>query len=126
MASAPTNSTETTADNIIQDIKSNLAPLIQAAIIAQVPFLGDPVIKQITDTVENVIENYAAKMAEEVVNFAIVDKQVSDEKSAVTDALTGLEAAEKTGDSNAIANAEEIFENANASLDADDGSNQPS
>jgi hypothetical protein len=106
-----TNAAATKADALIKDIEAVLVPMIQNLIIANVPSIGLPVVKQITGGIEQLIANYLTKYVEEVATDLIIDGQIKSEES-------GLSSAEK-GESDAD------FQAAQSALINDSGSATP-
>ena len=86
---ATTNSTLTAVNTVIKGIENVCLPLIEAAIIAQVPALGPPVVKQITEEIEQILANYLTKWAEEEADFTIIDGQVAAEESNLSSVSKG-------------------------------------
>jgi hypothetical protein len=124
MGTTPT-ATNTAAGNIntlINGIEGIVVPIIQGAIIAAVPTLGLPVIKQIVDAIEQDIANEATKIVELYADFVVMDSQVDSEETSVSTALAAVIAAEKTGDQNAIQQAIQLYQTSLSSLDHSDGS----
>jgi hypothetical protein len=78
-----TNTVANEVNTIIKGIENVCVPLIENAIITAVPALGLPVIKQITEEIEQIFANYLTKWAEEQADFAIIDTQVSSEEAAI-------------------------------------------
>ncbi len=106
-----TNKTADTVNSIIKGIENIAVPMIEAALIAKFPLLGAPVVKQITEEVEQVLANYVATYAEQGADFLVIDAQVDSEESK-------LENAQKEGASDAA------FQAAQSALVNDDGSGQ--
>lgn len=104
-----TNSAADKANSIIKGIENVAVPMIEAALIAKFPLLGAPVIKQITEEVEQVLANYVTKYEEEGADFLIIDEQTDSEES-------NLENAQKQGASDAD------FQAAQSALINDNGS----
>ena len=83
MTSSPTtsNSVANEVNAIIKGIENTCVPLMETAIITAIPALGLPVVKQITEEIEQIISNYLTKYAEEAADFEVIDLQVSNEES---------------------------------------------
>lgn len=116
------NSTATKADALLKTLESVLVPIAQAAIQEAVPVLALPVIKQITDAIEQALANKITALIEMGVTFEIIDLQTGKEQSNVSDALSALIAAEKTNNQAAIAIALQAYANANSAMVHSDGS----
>ena len=118
----PVNQAAQTANTIIKSIESALEPLIQNYLIEQVPALGLPVIKTITDGIENIVENALTKYIETGTDFIIIDLQTSSENSQLVSARANYIKALQSGDQAAIAAARQVYDQAISSLANDDGS----
>lgn len=121
----PTNPAADQANKIIKAIENVLVPIAENAIIAAVPTLGLPVVKQITEAIETALADKLTQLAETGVTFTIIDIQTGRENSAMSDAVKKLLAAQRSGDPNAIAQAQADFEKAQDALVHDDGSSKP-
>lgn len=125
MGAVPTtvNQAATSVDEIIQSSVYNaVLPIAEAAIIAEVPFLGDPIINQAFDLL---MQYVAGKLYTALANYAtitIIDIQTGGEETALLKAEGALRAAHLTGDINAISTATKNYEAAVASLIHFDGS----
>lgn len=117
-----TNSAATSANTAIVDVVSALIPAAEGLIIADVPALGLPIIKQIWEALFSWIAGYFEKAAENGATFGIIDLQVIKEEAGVSAGIAALIAAEKTGDPNAIQQAIKDYADANSALVHDDGS----
>ena len=117
-----TNSTVNEVNTVIKGIENICVPLIENLIIAQVPALGLPIVKQITEGIEQILANYLTKWAEEQADFIIIDGQTASEQSNLSAALKALIAAEQSKDQNAITQALSAYQAAQASLVSSDGS----
>lgn len=127
MASEPTTSNSATAhvNSLIKGIEGIIVPIAENAIIAACPELGAPVIKQITEKIEQALADEATKIAEVYADFAVVDVQVDSEERNLSKELQAVIAAERSGDQNAIQTAIQAYQSAASALDHDDGSTQP-
>lgn len=121
-----TNSTATMADNIISATASTLEKVTEDMIIADVPLLATPIIKQLWEGLFNWIMGYASRAAQTGATFAVIDTQVNSEQSGMSSALAALVAAEKSGDANAIQKAIQAYQAAQSSLINSNGSATPS
>ena len=122
MASPPTNQTAQAVDNAIQSGASSIVSLTESMIIADVPFLGAPIIKQIWEALFGWIAGYFEKAAATGATFAVIDLQVDTEVSSVSVALQNLIAAEKTNNPVLIQRAVAAYAKANSNLINSDGS----
>jgi hypothetical protein len=118
----PVNKAAQAANDILKGIENYANPLIQAAIIAAVPDLGLPVVKQIVDEIESILEDQITKYLETGADFIIYDSQTALESINVAAAQDALDAAVAGGDPDAISAAKERLANAEDALTTDDGS----
>lgn len=95
---------------------------VQAAIVADVPFLGLPVISQIFGWLLGLVEGYFYTEAANAVTKLIIDLQTDSEVTATQTAYTAAQAAIASGDANAIQAASTNLDSAFASLIHSDGS----
>jgi Trk-type K+ transport system membrane component len=126
MASLPPNTTATEVTTVMGAIGSGIVSVAEGMIIADVPFLGTPIIKQIWEALFNWIAGYFQKAAETGATFTVIDTQVGSETSGISSALAALVAAEKTGDAAQITAAIQAYAKAQSSLVHDDGVGAPS
>ena len=117
-----TNTTATDINTIVKVAGGTIVSVAETMIIADVPFLGFPVVKQLWEIVFEWIASYFIKAAENGATFTVIDLQVSSEESGISNALAALVAAEKSGDPNAIKTAIQNYANAQSSLVHSDGS----
>ena len=120
-----TNKTATTVDTIIKAGESAIVQVAENLIIADLPWMNIPVWKQIWEGILSWFATYLAKAAETGATFAVIDVQVGGEESAMSQALSELVAAEKTGDQNAIQSAIKNYQLAQSALVNDNGSATP-
>lgn len=97
-----------------------------ALIVADVPFLGLPVVKQLLDAVVSYVGGKFSVLFQTASTFAIIDVQTSIEESGVSKTLAAVIAAEKSGDPDAIAKAIAAYQAAQSNLAHSDGSATPS
>ena len=116
------NPTAAKVDTVISISASAGETLVEGLIIADVPWLGLPGIKQIWEALFNWIMGYVVKAAQTGATFAVIDAQVSSELSNVSTAMAALIAAEKTGNANAIKIALQNYADYHSNLIHDDGS----
>ena len=117
-----TNSTVNEVNAIIKGIEDVCLPLIENAIIAAVPDLGLPVVKQVTEEIEQIFANFLTKWAEEQADFTVIDLQTDSEQSNLSAALKALIAAEQSGNQSAITTALAAYQTAQSALVNDNGS----
>ncbi len=114
--SSPVNPTVTAADQVIEALENLLVPIAEDAIIAAAPDLGIPIVKQITEAIEQALADKLTALAQIGVTFAVIDTQVMIEKFTISQALTNLIEAERSGDTSAIKKAIQDYANANSQL----------
>lgn len=95
---------------------------VEAMIIADVPWLAWPVIKQLWEIPFGWVSTYFVKAAKNGITFAVVDIQVAHEESNLSKELAAVVAAEKTGDPVAIKKAIQDYADAQSALLHSDGS----
>lgn len=120
-----TNQAAADADKLIKLVEGILVPIAENAIVAAVPALGLPIVKQIVDVITQALSDDLTQLAETGVTFGIIDNQVSNEEDNITSATAALEAAQTSGDSNAIAKANAEEDAAAQALINSDGSATP-
>jgi hypothetical protein len=116
-----TNSAATLSGKIISALANVGVQSVEALIIADVPALGFPVIKQIWEAAFGWVASYFVKAAQNGATFAVIDVQVGAEETAMSAALAAVVAAEKTGDAAKIKAAIQAYANAQSALVHDDG-----
>lgn len=117
-----TNSTATEVNSIVSALGNAGVQAVEALIIADVPVLGFPGLKQLWELLLGWVAGYFIKAAENGATFAIIDLQIAGEESGMSKALAALVAAEKTGDAAQIQAAIKVYANAQSALVHDDGS----
>jgi len=124
--------TPTTVNPIASAVNSGIAAAVKAGetqvealILADAPWAGLPVIKQLLEALIGYIGGKFSEVLQGVGTFTVIDVQVGHEKSAISQALADLVAAEKSGDQNAIQLAIQAYANAQSALVGDDGSAPP-
>jgi hypothetical protein len=124
MTSTPstTNKLATLVNALIAGLDKSILGVVYAAIIADVPWLGLPGIKQIWTWLFSWIASYFTVAAENGATFLIIDLQTGAEQTKLSAAMKQLIAAEQSGDPNAIKAAIQAYANANSALIHDDGS----
>lgn len=118
----PVNKTANTINTGIKITGDTLVNVVEALIISDVPFLGMPVINQLFNALINWLSGYIIRAAETGATFAVIDLQVDHEVSQMAKVTTGVIAAEKTGDADAIKAAIKAYADAHSALIHDDGS----
>jgi hypothetical protein len=123
-------STPTTTDGAVQSVDD----IIQSAIFdvalnalktylyAQMPWLAYPIIKQVFGALLNWIAGYIYNYLTQVANFTVIDLQTDQEKASYDASVTQLQAAQSSGDPNALQNATNQFKNTLGNLIHFDGS----
>lgn len=94
----------------------------EAVIIADVPWLGLPIIKQIMELILNKVAAVFYTSAANAATKLIVDIQINQEKSTVLNAFQSLQMAVASGDKDAIAKASDDLDKAYGSIIHYDGS----
>lgn len=115
----------TAADDLIKQLEDLLVPGLNAALAAALPVLEAPIISLITGVVEKYIEDHLTQFLELGATFMVIDAQVAEEESNMEPAEAALDAAEKSGDPNAIKEAMQEFADDQSHLVHDDGSARP-
>jgi hypothetical protein len=124
-APTTTNTKSATTDTAIKAVDSGIVSVVEGLILADVPALALPVIKQIWESLFMWIAGYFTRAAETGATFLIIDYQTGAEVSLMSKALAALVAAEKTGDATAIQAAILQYAQAQSSLVNSDGSAAP-
>jgi hypothetical protein len=120
-----TNTAAKDADTAIKVVDGGIVSVVEGLILADVPGLAIPVVKQIWEALFTWIAGYFTRAAETGATFIIIDYQTHGEVSNVSKALAAVIAAEKTGDAAAINAAIQNYANAQTNLIHDDGSAAP-
>lgn len=110
------------SDSMVTTVMDAAIAAVEAEIIAAVPELGLPVIKQVLELALHVVEGLTEEQLLRVATFLIVDAQTSLENSNLVKAAGVLAAATATGNADAINQANQDFEKALAALIHFDGS----
>lgn len=125
MADSPstTNQTATLADKAIHALIFDVAvKAAEAAIIAEAPFMANPVLNFVDDEVLKYVAGKIYTALALGVTFNIIDAQTSAEAKAASDAAAVLKDALKGGSQDAIDKASDNFKNAFSHLVHFDGS----
>jgi hypothetical protein len=117
-----TNPTATVINTGIKLAGGTIVSVVEALICADVPWLALPIIKPLWQAVLNWIAGYYIKAAENGATFAVIDRQVKTEETALSDALSALIDAEVSNDPIKIKKAIQDYAAAHALLIHDDGS----
>jgi hypothetical protein len=110
------------SDSMVTTVMDAAIAAVEAEIIAAVPELGLPVIKQVLELALHVVEGLTEEQLLRVATFLIVDAQTGLEQSNLVKAAGVLAAATATGNADAINQANQDFEKALAALIHFDGS----
>lgn len=96
--------------------------LVDAAIIAEVPFLGNPITAELLDLVTGYIANKIYGVLATLGTFTVIDIQTHAEVGGAIAAADAMRAAHVKGDPNEIADAKKKFHDAMGALIHSDGS----
>lgn len=125
---APTteNPVATVVNSILKELIENVGETAaEAAIIADVPWLGVPVVKQVFEYLLGFVGSYIYKQAAWGATKIIIDVQTKMEASAAYSAFQNLQMAIASGDPGAITKASQDLDKAYAALIHFDGSAPP-
>jgi hypothetical protein len=125
MSTTPPTTENKTAGFIANAIKSlgnSGVKIVEALIIADLPWLGWPGIKQVWQLLLGFVASYFIVAAQNGATFEVIDTQVGGELDALSVALRALIAAQKTGDPVAIKKAIQDYADAHSALVHSDGS----
>lgn len=121
--------TPTTTNSLADKVNSALGNLenagvmvVEALIIADVPWLGFPGIKQVWELFFGWLCGYFIKASQNGATFTIIDLQVGHEIDGISKALADLITAERNGDATEIQKSIQNYANAQSALTHDDGS----
>jgi hypothetical protein len=117
----PTNQTATVVNQGIDGVFNVAVKAAEIAIVAEVPFLGNPILETIDNAIIEYIANKIYIQFAQWITFEIIDFQVGGEVSGAKTALIALKAAQKSGDKNAIIQALAAFDKATVKLTHFDG-----
>lgn len=118
-----TNDTAIIVNKAIAATGGSIIAIAEDLIIAEVPFLGFPIIKQLWQTLFYWVVGYLLRALEQSATFAIIDSQIDAELKAVTQALVNLNSvAQNSGDPDAVKKAIQDYANAHSLLVHADGS----
>ena len=118
MASEPTT-TDSTASIVSQTVTDIFGAAVTAAettIIAAQPWLGLPVIKQLWEALFSYIVGKISGALGTAAGFLVIDLQTYTEVTNAASAIQALQAAQTSGDSNAITQARAQADQAAAAL----------
>lgn len=120
---ATTNQTASVINAVLKNIIEGAGlDVIEATLIAEVPWLGWPVIKQIMELILNKAADLLYTQAANAATKIVIDVQVNVEQSKVLNAFQNLQMAIASGDQNAISKASSDLDDAYGSLIHSDGS----
>lgn len=112
-----TNATASAVNDILKTIIEGAGQgAIEAAAIADFPWLGLPIIKQLFELVLSKITGLIYQDAANAATKIVIDVQVNVEKSQVLNAFQTLQMAIASGDKNAIQQASTDLDNCYGSL----------
>lgn len=117
-----TNTTVTTAQNAEADAVNALVSVAEAAIIADLPWMATPGLKQLWQAFFSWAAGYLSKAIQQSTAFAIIDIQVNSEQNALSAALANIVAAQKSGNGTELQAAIAAYQKAQSALVNDDGS----
>lgn len=117
----PANQTATTINTIIADANSAGVKVIEALIIADEPWMGDPLIRTLLGDLLGWLDGYISQAEQNGATFGVIQAQVNSENSAVNSAVAEVIAAEKSGIPASIQKAIQDYANANSALGHFDG-----
>jgi hypothetical protein len=120
------NATAGRLADAVKSLSNTGVQAVEALIIADVPWLGWPGIKQAWELVLGFIASYIIKAAQNGVTFAVIDVQVDQELSALSAALKAIQDAQKSGDPIALKKAIQAYADAQSALVHSDGSHHAS
>ncbi len=125
--SAPTttNTLAGMVNSAISEAMSLGTDAVEAAIIADVPVLGYPGLKQILEWGLSLVEGYFYSQAANAATKLVIDLQVGSEISTVNLAFTNAQQAVASGDPQAIQKASSDLDTAFGNLVHSDGSASP-
>ncbi len=111
------------ADAIIHGVIMNVAfELAANAAVADMPWLGLPVINSVFRYMLGLAFGYVDKAAEQAAAFSILDAQTSSQSSAYKEAVSALQIAQASGNADSIAYATKNLKETLARLIHTDGS----
>lgn len=121
----PINSAATVVNHGIDGVFGVAVKAAEAAIVAEVPALANPILQKIDNAIIEYIANKIYQQFALFVTFEIIDFQVGGEVTDQKKALIALKAAQKAGDLNALAKALSDFDKATVKLTVIDGVAHP-
>lgn len=107
---------------MISDAVNAAAGVAETALEADYPWLALPIVKQLFEALFGYIAGKISDQLQNVATFTVIDIQVGSEESGISQALTNLIAAEKTGNAQQIQAAIAAYQAAQSALVNDDGS----
>lgn len=119
------NKIATQIDSAISGGEGLAEQAIDAAAETAEPVLKAPVLKQLFEAAVHWLLNIASKTGQILITFGITRAQATAENSDLVKAELAVEAAIQSGDANAIAQAEQFFQQAQSAAVNSDGSAKP-
>lgn len=116
------NKTASAVNSGIDFAGGTIVSAVEGLIIADVPALSLPIIKQLWEALFGWVAGYFIKAAKTGATFAIIDSQINGEVTTLSKALAAIAAAQKTGDEDALKKAIQDYANAHSALAHSDGS----
>lgn len=116
-----TNKTVDEVNELLKEVENVCVPLIENAIIAAVPALGLPIVKQLSEEIEQILANYLTKWAEEQADFTVIDLQTGNEQSKVSIDIKNIQADEASGNTTQLTKDETQYAKDQSALANDDG-----
>jgi hypothetical protein len=113
------------ADKIIAAANSEGISLVKKLIIADLPFLGWPVISSLLGYLLGWLDGYLSVVEQTGVSFLIISTQIDEEKNTLSAALKALLAAQKSGNKDEITKAVIAYQQAQSALVNYDGPATP-
>lgn len=117
-----TNQTATVVNEALHFAIDDVAvKLVDTAIIAELPFLANPITAEILDIATGYIANKIYEVLAALGTFTVIDIQTHAEIGSAVAAADEMRAAHKSGDTNAISEAKKKFHDAMGALIHYDG-----
>jgi hypothetical protein len=119
------NQTAQTIGEVIAGVDSAIVEVAEDLAIAQYPWLGYPILKQIWQALFGYFSGLFTLAAQTGATFAVIDYQIGDEEDEISKELAAIAAAEKAQDPVALKAAIKAYADANSALLHSDGSYRP-
>lgn len=117
----PVNTVGTIINKVLRTAIDYGVKAVKAALVVQAPWLGLPVVSQITDYLLGIVGNYFYTFFAQHATLLVIEFDTAAEKTAYLSSLDVLQKAQLGGDANAIAQAKKDAEAKLASLIHFDG-----